>query len=110
MTDPTTDTPTESPAPESTLEGALEGAREAAPDTDRVTLADIPDPTAASRETLNALIVQSGLSRTEWCKRLVVTYHGISRRQLSYLMSGHSVISPEILEGAVRLAYGGAEG
>ena len=102
MTDPTTDTPTESPAPESTLE--------ATPDTAPVALADIPDPTAESRETLNALIAQSGLSRTEWCKRLVVTYHGISRRQLSYLMSGHSVISPEILEGAAQLAYGGAEG
>jgi len=59
MTDPTTDTPTDSPAPESTLEAA----REAAP----VALADIPDPTAESRETLNALIAQSGLSRTEWC-------------------------------------------
>lgn len=98
MTDPTTDTPTDSPVPESTLEAAP------------VALADIPDPTADSRETLNALIAQSGLSRTEWCKQLVVTYRGISRRQLSYLMSGHSVISPEILEGAVQLAYGGAEG
>ena len=106
MTDPTTDTPTDSPAPESTREGA----REAAPDTALVALADIPDPTAESRETLNALIAQSGLSRTEWCKQLVVTYRGISRRQLSYLMSGHSVISPEILEGAAQLAYGGAEG
>jgi len=102
MTDPTTDTPTDSPAPESTLEAA----REAAP----VALADIPDPTAESRETLNALIAQSGLSRTEWCKQLTVTYHGISRRQLSYWMSGHSVISPEILAGAAQLAYGGAEG
>jgi hypothetical protein len=73
-------------------------------------LADIPDPAAESRETLNALIAQSGLSRTEWCKQLTVTYHGISRRQLSYWMSGHSVISPEILAGAAQLAYGGAEG
>jgi len=102
MTDPTTDTPTESPPPESTPE--------AAPDTERVAVADIPDPTAESRETLNALIAQSGLSRTEWCKQLTVTYHGISRRQLSYWMSGHSVISPEILKGAAQLAYGGAEG
>jgi hypothetical protein len=102
MTDPTTDTPTDFPAPESTPE--------ATPDTARVPLANIPDPAAESRKTLNALIAQSGLSRTEWCKQLTVTYHGISRRQLSYLMSGHSVISPEILAGAAQLAYGGAEG
>ena len=102
MTDPTTDTPTDSPA--------LESTPEATPNTARVPLVDIPDPAAESRKTLNALIVQSGLSRTEWCKQLTVTYHGISRRQLSYLMSGHSVISPEILKGAAQLAYGGAEG
>ena len=102
MTDPITDTPPASPAPESTLEATPEAAP--------VALADIPDPAAESRETLNALIAQSGLSRTEWCKQLTVTYHGISRRQLSYWMSGHSVISPEILAGAAQLAYGGAEG